>query len=210
MSEQLPEEIRDLISDQSAWPMTPYFTNAGKPWFTPESDKPKHLTTEEISHLEHYRTTAIRAVDDVYRRALISGELPHSMNVTAYFDGHYEGQDIRINGSDDDAEEESEEITDDIPPEIRTFVCEKVNEVLTERTLPDWPVYFMNGEWLVTYGWAMKERQATLARTTELSQRIFELECQATQTTRQFNTVVAAAVVLMLCVIAQAVFIWLR
>jgi len=64
----------------------------------------------------------------------------------------------------------------EVPDDVRIYVRKEVDRLLTERTLPNWPVYFMNGQWLVTYEWVMQERQNVLARTSDLSKRIFELE----------------------------------
>lgn len=52
----------------------------------------------------------------------------------------------------------------------------EAENVLTERTIPAFPAYFMNTHWLVTYDWLAYERNALAHRIGQLEHRIAELE----------------------------------
>jgi hypothetical protein len=67
----------------------------------------------------------------------------------------------------------SGEHTESLAPELRLLVRKAAQqaaaEYLINRTIPEWPAYFMEGRWLVTYDYLQREMQ-------ELRLRIAALE----------------------------------
>lgn len=69
-------------------------------------------------------------------------------------------------------------------PLTRSEVAEIVREearaialqVLAERTIPDFPAYFFQKNWIVTYDWMYDADQQLSNRIIELHQRILRLE----------------------------------
>ncbi len=60
---------------------------------------------------------------------------------------------------------------------VRKHAQRAAAEYLTNRTIPDFPTYFMNNHWLVTYEWmADADRR--------LSERIMQLELQVARLER--------------------------
>lgn len=76
--------------------------------------------------------------------------------------------------------------------QLHDLVRKEVSSELAERTLPNWPVYFMNGQWLVTYEWVMREKR-------ELEARIIHLEQRPIQTIRHsaINGLIAGLVMVL-------------
>lgn len=52
----------------------------------------------------------------------------------------------------------------------------EAQRAISERTIPEFPAYFMNTHWLVTYDWLVFERNHLSARIDELEQRLARLE----------------------------------
>jgi hypothetical protein len=62
------------------------------------------------------------------------------------------------------------------PSEIAEIAREEAGRVLTERTIPEFPAYFFQGRWLVTYDWLADVQQEARQRIAGLEQRIARLE----------------------------------
>lgn len=51
-----------------------------------------------------------------------------------------------------------------------------VERTLTARTIPAFPAYFFQKDWLVTYDWLMAERSSLAGEIRQLHRRIAQLE----------------------------------
>lgn len=59
---------------------------------------------------------------------------------------------------------------------VRKHAQRAAAEYLTNQTIPPYPAYFMEGNWLVTYDWLAFERNSLLGEIRLLQHRLARLE----------------------------------
>lgn len=59
---------------------------------------------------------------------------------------------------------------------VRRHAQSAAAEYLTNRTIPEYPHYFMNGHWIVTYEWLRRESDYRQSQIADLQHQIQELK----------------------------------
>lgn len=60
--------------------------------------------------------------------------------------------------------------------QMRELIANAVERAITQRTAPDHPFYFVEDQWLVTFGWLSTVTEPMQQRIAALEQRLARLE----------------------------------